>query len=172
VPSPSRWGRKVPFLGVVAALLLGVGGCGGDAATPTTTTTEATTITETTTTTTEATTTTTEATTTTSEATTTTTNPWAGFPTYSEVVASLTEQCNNKAGISGGEDGVYSLGDFLGEPATVSIWQGSMRVFCPGAMYVVDGPIVDLNQNGEPIPVGALLTVNADLEFVQLSSFD
>lgn len=93
------------------------------------------------------------------------------LPSYSEVVATYpagTELCTTHAGISGGGDG-YSLGGYDGQGATIQIRNGETLAWCFGAKYVVTGPMVD--EDGEPIPVGALLTLDTEFQFVQVSSF-
>ena len=102
----------------------------------------------------------------------TTTAPGSDLPTYSEVVATYpagTELCTTQAGISGGGAG-YSLGGFDGQSANIQIRNGETLFWCLGARYVVTGAMVD--EDGEPIEVGALLTLDADYRFVEVSSFD
>jgi hypothetical protein len=165
------------ILGIWIVFLLVFAACGdedGSAATsPSTTTTSATTTTTVAVTKTVPTTSTAPATTTTTARTTTTTVvEGENLPTYSEVVATFlagTELCTTQAGISGGGAG-YSLGGFDGQGATLQIRDGETLAWCLGAKYVVTGPMVD--EGGESIPVGALLTLDTDLRFVQVSSFD
>jgi len=115
---------------------------------------------------------TTIATTTTTTMPPTTTQGGEDLPTYAEVLATYpagTDPCTTQAGISGGGGG-YSLGGFDGQSASIQIRNGEMLTWCLGARYVVTGPMVD--EDGEPISVGALLTLDADFLFVQVSSFN
>lgn len=174
--------RRRLVLATLAAVLLaaGLGACGGDGdsgapgaevETPTTrlTTTTAPSRPATTTTTTATTTTTTSTTTTT----TTTTPPVdPALPTYSEVVSTHwpgAELCGTKAGISGGPE-ILQFGPFGDEAAVTSIQPGFPMGFCPGAKYIVSGELT--LAGGDEFPIGTLLTLDADLDFVAVSSWD
>jgi hypothetical protein len=76
-----------------------------------------------------------------------------------------TETCTTRTGISGGP-GVddYSFEDFGGEPASIDV-----SYLCPGAKYIVTGPAVD--EYGQQLPVGALLTLDGDYYFVRVSGW-
>ena len=96
----------------------------------------------------------------------------AGLPSYGDVLATYptsTEPCTTRAGISGGEDGNYSFDDFDGQQASIQIRGGEMLYWCLGAKYIVTGPMID--EDGRTIPVGALLTLDADSAFVQVSEW-
>ena len=96
----------------------------------------------------------------------------AGLPSYEEVVATYpasTELCTTRTGISGGEGGSYSFEDFDGAESTIEIRGGEMLFWCLGAQYTVTGPMV--GEDGQPIPLGALLTLDADSNFVQVSGW-
>ena len=162
---------KTRITAAVAVAIIALGGLtAGCSKADDTTTTQAATTTSQAATTTMATTTTMPATTTTVSA--TTVAEGESLPTYSEVVATYpagTELCTTQGGISGDEAG-YSLGDFDGQSATIEFRDGEMLSWCLGAKYVVTGPMVD--EDGQPIAVGVLLTLDADSQFVQVSSFD
>ena len=111
-------------------------------------------------------------TTTTAPPTTTTTAVDPSLPTYSEVVAEhwpATELCGPQAGISGGPE-VLQLGPFGDEGAVTSIREGFPTGFCPGARYIVAGELI--LPSGDEFPIGTLLTLDADLNFVAVSSWD
>jgi len=135
-------------------------------ATPTTaavTTTEATTTTTTTPPTTIATTTTTIAT--------TTTEAGPDYPTYAEYRAALppgTSTCDSRGEVVDMGGDLVSVG---GPNAQISIVNGQMTVFCPGAKLVAGDPFSGVNQFGDPLEVGTLFSVNPDGSYVQLSSF-
>lgn len=151
-----------PVLAVVALTA-----CGGDSDTDDT---SAATESEVTTTT-DAVTLTTEAVTTTTEAVTTTTEAGSEFPTYAEYLAALppgTETCETQGEVSEAGDGLVNLS---GENAQISMVEGQMVVFCPGAKLVVGEPFTGVNQIGEPLEKGALFSVDPDGSYVQLSSF-
>jgi hypothetical protein len=80
-----------------------------------------------------------------------------------------TELCGTKAGISGGPE-ILQFGAFGDEAAVTSIRQGFPMGFCPGARYIVTGELTLLS--GEEFPIGTLLTLDADLNFVAVSSWD
>ena len=93
------------------------------------------------------------------------------FPTYAEYLATLppgTETCGSQGEISDMGDGTVSIG---GPDASISMVDGQMVVFCPGAKLVVGESFSGVNQNGEPLEQGALFSVDPDGSFVQLSSF-
>ena len=93
------------------------------------------------------------------------------YPTYAEYLATLppgTETCGTQGEISDTGDGAVSIG---GPDASLSMVDGQMVVFCPGAKLVVGEPFAGVNQNGEPLEKGALFSVDPDGSFVQLSSF-
>ncbi|MEX1207830.1 MAG: hypothetical protein WEE36_04370 [Acidimicrobiia bacterium] len=157
-------------LSIVAVIVLTVGAC-GDSGGVSTTSLESTTIGSTAATTTSPT--VVSTTTTTTEAATTTEG--SSLPSYSDVIATYpagTDVCNTQAGIQEAPDGGYAFGGFLGEGPTISIRNGESLFWCLGGKYVVTGPLSDVDADGQPIPEGAYLTFNADMEFVQISSFD
>src|SRR5665648_939874 len=93
------------------------------------------------------------------------------YPTYAEYLATLppgTETCGSQGEISDMGDGTVSIG---GPDASISMVDGQMVVFCPGAKLVVGESFSGVNQNGEPLERGALFSVDPDGSFVQLSSF-
>lgn len=117
------------------------------------------------------TTTTTEVPTTTTTEVTTTTEPESDFPTYTEYLATLppgTETCDTRGEVSEIGGGIFSVG---GPDSQISMRDGQLVLFCPGAKLVVGEPFTGLNQNGEPLEKGALFSVSPDGSFVQLSSF-
>jgi hypothetical protein len=105
-----------------------------------------------------------------------TTTEGTRLPSYSDVIATYppgTDLCNTAAGIEETADGgSVTFGSFLGESATISIRNGETQFWCLGGKYVVTGTFSELDADGEPIPEGAYLTFNADMEFVQISGFD
>ncbi len=92
----------------------------------------------------------------------------ADLPSYEEVVAAFpagTQTCATRAGIWGPSRD-YSLGPFDGEPASLD---GEWPHFCPGARFIVTKRFVDYY--GSELPVGTLLTIDADYRFVQISGW-
>lgn len=118
---------------------------------------------------------TTTATTTMTTTTTTTTTLAAvdpSLPTYSEVIAahwSGADLCGTQAGISGGPE-VLQFGPFGDEGAVTSIQEGFPMGFCPGARYIVAGELT--LAGGDDFAIGTLLTLDSDLNFVAVSSWD
>ncbi|MBT8240166.1 MAG: hypothetical protein KJN63_02955, partial [Acidimicrobiia bacterium] len=77
--------------------------------------------------------------------------------------------CSGWGGISG-SDGAYTLEELDGRGAMAGIQDGQIQVTCLGAQYTVTGPMVD--EDGNEWPVGTLLTVDSELNFVEVSGFD
>lgn len=104
---------------------------------------------------------------------TTTETPNPALPTYSEIATTYppdAQLCTTKAGISGRDDGGYEFGGYGDEQASISIRNGEMQFFCYGAQYVVTGPLE--GPDGEQFEIGALLTVDENLDLVEVSSFE
>ena len=96
----------------------------------------------------------------------------SSLPSYTEVVAEHwagIELCKTQAGISGGPD-VLEFGAFGDEASVMSIREGYPSGFCPGARYIVTGELV--LSSGSSFPVGTLLTLDSDLDFVAVSSWE
>lgn len=139
----------------VGALLSACGGSSDNAKSTTTVTTKVTASTEATT---------------TSDLTTSTTEAASPFPDYAAYLAALppgTETCNTKGIVTGG-GGQYGLG---GPDAVLSMVNGEMTIFCPGAGLTVGDPFTGVNQFGDPLAEGDLFSVAAGGTYVQLSSF-
>ena len=99
-------------------------------------------------------------------------NPGSSPPSYTEVVAEHwagIELCKTQAGIGGGPD-VLEFGAFGDEASVMSIREGYPSGFCPGARYIVTGELV--LTSGSNFPVGTLLTLDSDLDFVAVSSWE
>lgn len=98
--------------------------------------------------------------------------PEDDYPTYSQFIATLapgTSLCDVEAEIEAASDGDGYMITLLSD--VLRIEEGELRTFCAGAKYTVVGPLDEVDQHGEPIPNGALLTLDEELNFVQLSSF-
>jgi hypothetical protein len=96
----------------------------------------------------------------------------SGLPSYSEVIAQHwagVELCKTQAGVSGGPE-VFAFGAFGDEASVLSIREGYPTGFCPGARYIVADDLVLADGSG--FPVGSLLTIDGELEFVAVSSWD
>ncbi len=98
--------------------------------------------------------------------------PDSDLPSFSEAIAEHwpgEPLCETKAGLSGGPE-VFMFGPFGEEASQMSIRQGYAMGFCPGSRYIVTGELTVAD--GSDYPIGTLLTLDADLNFVAVSSWD
>jgi len=96
----------------------------------------------------------------------------SSLPSYTEMVAQHwagIELCKTQAGISGGPD-AFEFSAFGDEAPVISIREGYPSGFCPGARYIVAAELV--LTSGSEFPVGTLLTLDSDLGFVAVSSWE
>ena len=98
-----------------------------------------------------------------------TTSP-SKFPDFAAYAAALpagTELCDTMGTVTGG-NGTFGLG---GSDSVLSMVEGQLTIFCPGAKLTVGSPFTGLNQFGDPLQEGDLFSVKPDGSYVQLSSF-
>ena len=98
--------------------------------------------------------------------------PDSDLPSFSEVIAEHwpgEPLCETQAGISGGPE-MFMFGPFGEEASQMSMRQGYAMGFCPGSRYIVTGELTVAD--GSDYPVGTLLTLDSNLNFVAVSSWD
>ncbi len=65
---------------------------------------------------------------------------------------------------------MFMFGPFGEEASQMSMRQGYAMGFCPGSRYIVTGELTVAD--GSDYPVGTLLTLDSNLNFVAVSSWD